>query len=176
MLRLRLHHTRLPILRFPNQILSRIHRTQSLHPIRLLLLRVRKLFSPPLLPRCTAINPKTEPPTPLCAGPILIKTRALGPRTPAREIREQVAEQAFCGWRARRHDVYCGLGDGDCDANVPGAILHGRGEAVVVDDEAADGHTGCDPPEGHDDDDEDFGFAVHLEVPDHYAGDGDYNG
>lgn len=41
-------------------------------------------------------------------------------------------EQAFGGWCAGGHDVYCGLGNGDCDADVPGAVGVGGGESVVV--------------------------------------------
>jgi hypothetical protein len=39
--------------------------------------------------------------------------------------------------------VYCGLGDGDGDADVPGAVCVGGREAVVVDYEAADGDACC---------------------------------
>jgi hypothetical protein len=39
--------------------------------------------------------------------------------------------------------VYCGLDDGDANADVPGAVGVCGGEAVVVDDEAADGYACC---------------------------------
>lgn len=61
----------------------------------------------------------------------------------ARKVREQVAEETLCGGRAGRHDVHGGLGDGDGDADVPGAVEVGGREAVVVDDEAADGYACC---------------------------------
>lgn len=39
--------------------------------------------------------------------------------------------------------MHGGLGDGDADADVPGAVRVGGREAVVVDYEAADGDACC---------------------------------
>lgn len=39
--------------------------------------------------------------------------------------------------------MHRGLGDGDCDPDVPGAVGVGGGEAVEVDYEAADGDACC---------------------------------
>lgn len=69
--------------------------------------------------------------------------------------------------------MHGGLGDGDADADVPGAVRVGGREAVVVDYEAADGDACCDPTQRHDDDDEHLCLAVHLKIPDHDRRDGD---
>jgi hypothetical protein len=63
-------------------------------------------------------------------------------RAGAREPGKERTDEALGGGRAGGHDVYCGLDDGDADADVPGAVRVCGGEAVVVDDEAADGYAG----------------------------------
>lgn len=80
-------------------------------------------------------------PTPAFAPhPVFVKCGPSSPRAIRRpgKVREQVSEQALGGGRAGRHDVHGGLGDGDCDPNVPCAVGVGGREAVEVDYEAAD--------------------------------------
>jgi hypothetical protein len=142
MLRLHLPNmdTRLILL----HLLSRVHSTQPLHiePSLLLFLRRHANFLHAIfLHVIVVVQPEAKAieVSPIVVGFVgchaVLVVRGV---VASSKVREEVAEEAFCGGRAGGHDVHGWLGDGDGNADVPGSVGVGGREAVVVGYEAAD--------------------------------------